>query len=67
MSFFKAKILIILGMHRSGTSVLSGCLNLLGGYLGKNLMPGGECQKSCHLSFVFKKREKNLRFLKIKY
>ena len=30
----KEKVLVIIGQHRSGTSVLSGCLKILGGYLG---------------------------------
>jgi len=35
----KINCLIVLGMHRSGTSVLTGCLNLLGINLGRSLMP----------------------------
>ncbi len=38
----KIDCLIILGMHRSGTSTLAGCLNLLGLDLGENLMPPGQ-------------------------
>ncbi len=38
--------LLILGMHRSGTSVLSGCLHLLGADLGRNLMPTSEANQS---------------------
>ena len=34
----KINCLIVLGMHRSGTSVLGGCLNLLGSDIGKNSM-----------------------------
>lgn len=30
----KEKVLVIMGQHRSGTSVLSGCLKILGSYLG---------------------------------
>tara|TARA_R110001592_G_scaffold45542_10_gene145653 strand:- start:616 stop:2103 length:1488 start_codon:yes stop_codon:yes gene_type:complete len=30
----KDKVLVIMGQHRSGTSVLSGCLKILGSYLG---------------------------------
>ncbi len=33
------KAIIVLGMHRSGTSALTGCLGLLGVTLGTNLMP----------------------------
>jgi len=40
------KCLLILGMHRSGTSVLSGCLHLLGAELGRNLMPSSEGDQS---------------------
>ncbi len=35
----KSKAIIVLGMHRSGTSVLTGCFGLLGVHLGRNLMP----------------------------
>ncbi len=38
--------LIILGMHRSGTSVLTGCLNLLGVNLGTSLMPASAANLS---------------------
>lgn len=34
------KCLIILGMHRSGTSAMAGALTKCGLYLGNNLMPG---------------------------
>ena len=34
--------ILILGMHRSGTSALAGCMNLLGFYPGKNLIPPNE-------------------------
>ena len=30
------KILVIIGQHRSGTSMLSGSLNIMGGWLGSN-------------------------------
>jgi hypothetical protein len=33
------KAIIVLGMHRSGTSALTGALNILGVDLGPNLMP----------------------------
>jgi len=36
ISNVKRKAYVVLGMHRSGTSTLSGILNLLGLYLGKN-------------------------------
>ena len=38
----KQTCILILGMHRSGTSALSGTLNLLDVYLGNNLMAGRE-------------------------
>jgi len=31
--------IVILGMHRSGTSVLTGLVSLFGGYVGADLMP----------------------------
>ncbi|MCF6341200.1 MAG: hypothetical protein L3J31_00150 [Bacteroidales bacterium] len=34
--------ILILGMHRSGTSATSGCLSLFGFRLGKKLVPAGE-------------------------
>jgi hypothetical protein len=39
MSDIKKTAIIVLGMHRSGTSLLSGCLHLLGVNLGKTLVP----------------------------
>ena len=33
---------VVLGMHRSGTSVLTGLVTLFGGYIGSNLMPATE-------------------------
>src|SRR5262252_2669727 len=40
----QSKIVCVLGMHRSGTSLLAGTLRLLGVYLGsdENLMPSDE-------------------------
>jgi len=35
----EARAILVLGMHRSGTSALTRCLNLLGADLGKNLVP----------------------------
>ena len=37
--------ILILGMHRSGTSALAGCMSLLGFYPGKNLIPPDESNK----------------------
>ncbi len=39
------KSIIILGMHRSGTSALARLINLLGADLGQNLLPAGEDNK----------------------
>jgi len=36
------KCVLVLGMHRSGTSLLTGMLNLMGVYLGKDLMSPNE-------------------------
>ena len=33
------KCVLVLGMHRSGTSVLAGTLNIMGADLGKNILP----------------------------
>lgn len=43
-----SKCLVVCGMHRSGTSVLSGCLHLLGMDLGKHLMPPSASNESGH-------------------
>ena len=40
------KYLVILGMHRSGASVLSGCLHLLGANLGGSLMSANQPNQS---------------------
>jgi len=40
----KEKVVVIIGQHRSGTSVLSGCLKILGGYLGNDY----ELEKDTH-------------------
>ncbi|MEJ5363472.1 MAG: glycosyltransferase [Desulfosoma sp.] len=40
--------LIVCGMHRSGTSMLSGCLHLLGMDLGRHLMPPSAGNESGH-------------------
>ena len=34
--------IVVLGMHRSGTSVLTGLMSILGGYAGSDLMPPTE-------------------------
>jgi hypothetical protein len=36
---------VVLGMHRSGTSALAGCLNILGLNLGNALMAGGAAEE----------------------
>lgn len=46
MSTTTSECILILGMHRSGTSVLSGCFHLLGADLGSNLMPANEANQS---------------------
>jgi len=38
----KKRIVVIIGMHRSGTSVIARGLKVLGVTLGDNLMPPGE-------------------------
>jgi hypothetical protein len=38
----KKKVVVVLGMHRSGTSALTKSLELLGVCLGTNLMPAGD-------------------------
>lgn len=40
--------ILILGMHRSGTSALTGVLNLLGVALGERLMPAGKGNETGH-------------------
>ena len=40
--------LVVLGMHRSGTSALTRCLSLLGAELPANLMIGGDSNKKGH-------------------
>lgn len=42
MSVEQTKIVIVLGMHRSGTSVITKALETLGVHLGDNLMPPAE-------------------------
>ena len=44
----KQTCILVLGMHRSGTSALTGVLNLLDVYLGKDLMPESENNKKGH-------------------
>ena len=40
------KCLIVLGMHRSGTSALAGCLNLMGVNFGTAMMPGNQANQA---------------------
>jgi len=40
------RCVIVLGTHRSGTSAMAGCLNLMGFNLGNALMPGNEASQS---------------------
>lgn len=35
----ESKVLVVLGMHRSGTSAIARCLNLLGAGIGEHLIP----------------------------
>ncbi|MCW1935103.1 hypothetical protein OMD46_00125 [Pseudomonas sp. MDMC_285] len=42
MSVEQTKIIVVLGMHRSGTSVVTRTLEALGISLGENLMPPAE-------------------------
>src|SRR5690242_15030572 len=41
MSFSKRQAVIVLGMHRSGTSALAGALGLMGARLPARVMPPG--------------------------
>lgn len=41
-------MILVLGMHRSGTSALSGVIQLMGAYLGKNMMPANPYNKKGH-------------------
>ena len=45
---YKQTCILVLGMHRSGTSVLTGVLNLLGVYLGSDLMKNEETNQKGH-------------------
>jgi len=40
------KIILVLGMHRSGTSAVTRCLNLLGAEVGSKLLPPAEDNRS---------------------
>ena len=40
------KIILVLGMHRSGTSAVTRCLNLLGAEVGNKLLPPAEDNRS---------------------
>lgn len=42
------KVVVILGMHRSGTSALCGALDLLGVDFGKHLMPASDANQKGH-------------------
>jgi nucleoside-diphosphate-sugar epimerase len=37
--------ILILGMHRSGTSALGGVINIFGAYMGQNMMPPKDNEK----------------------
>jgi hypothetical protein len=41
----KQRIVVVLGMHRSGTSLLANLLSVLGVDLGDNLLPGDACNQ----------------------
>ncbi|SHO57573.1 Hyaluronan synthase [Vibrio quintilis] len=43
-----ARVVVVLGMHRSGTSALTKALNVLGVSLSENLMPEGEFNPKGH-------------------
>ena len=45
-SQLKSRAIIVLGMHRSGTSVFTGVLSLLGVDLGSKLMPATGANES---------------------
>jgi hypothetical protein len=55
----KQTCILIPGMHRSGTSALTGTLGLLDVYLGKDLMPGNVANKKGYFenNFLFKINE----------
>jgi len=40
------KVILVLGMHRSGTSAVTRCLNLLGAEIGNKLLPPAEDNRS---------------------
>ncbi|HJP99138.1 MAG TPA: hypothetical protein VJ862_11295, partial [Rhodanobacteraceae bacterium] len=40
------KVILVLGMHRSGTSAVTRCLNLLGAEVGSKLLPPAEDNRS---------------------
>ena len=40
------KVILVLGMHRSGTSAVTRCLNLLGAEIGSKLLPPAEDNRS---------------------
>jgi len=40
------KVILVLGMHRSGTSAVTRCLNLLGAEVGDKLLPPAEDNRS---------------------
>jgi len=40
------KVILVLGMHRSGTSAVARCLNLLGAEIGNKLLPPAEDNRS---------------------
>src|SRR3977135_1600890 len=42
------KAVVVLGMHRSGTSALCGALDLLGADFGKHLMPATDANEKGH-------------------
>ncbi|MEA2085011.1 MAG: hypothetical protein U9O82_12410 [Thermodesulfobacteriota bacterium] len=46
MNTQQKKALILFGMHRSGISVLAGCLNLLGVNFGKAIRPGNQANQT---------------------
>lgn len=44
----KSRVIVVVGMHRSGTSALTRVLNLLGVHLGDDLLPPGKGNRQGH-------------------
>lgn len=63
------KVILVMGMHRSGTSAFTGCMNAIGLNLGKTLMPGTKYNSKGHFEnmAVFELNEWLLRVLESKW